>query len=90
MVDKAIIFKNKIKEMEKNGKRKTAFSGQSTGSNTWPRFPQSKPFFRNLSMARPPMHGQRPPFHMKRPSFQAQRLNFQMQTPQPQAHRASV
>jgi hypothetical protein len=27
MVDKAIIVKNKIKEMEKNGKRKTSFSG---------------------------------------------------------------
>jgi hypothetical protein len=26
MVDKAIIVKNKIKEMEKNGKRKAAFS----------------------------------------------------------------
>jgi translation initiation factor RLI1 len=27
MVDKAIIVENKIKEMEKNGKRKTSFSG---------------------------------------------------------------
>jgi predicted PolB exonuclease-like 3'-5' exonuclease len=34
MVDKAIIVKNKIKEMEKNGKRKTSFSGQLSGSNT--------------------------------------------------------
>jgi hypothetical protein len=34
MVDKAIIVENKIKEMEKNGKRKTSFLGQSSGSNT--------------------------------------------------------
>jgi hypothetical protein len=27
MVNKAIIIENKIKEMEKNGKRKTSFSG---------------------------------------------------------------
>jgi hypothetical protein len=27
MVDKAIIVENKIKEMERNGKRKTSFSG---------------------------------------------------------------
>jgi hypothetical protein len=37
MVDKAIIVKNMIKEMEKNGKRKAAFSWQSLGSNTRPR-----------------------------------------------------
>jgi hypothetical protein len=34
MVDKAIIIENKIKEMEKNSKRKTSFLGQSSGSNT--------------------------------------------------------
>jgi hypothetical protein len=39
MVDKAIIVENKIKEMDKNGKRKTSFSGQSLGSNTRPRLP---------------------------------------------------
>jgi hypothetical protein len=44
MVDKAIIIKNKIKEMEKNGKRKMSFPGQSLGSNTRPRLPQSGPF----------------------------------------------
>jgi translation initiation factor RLI1 len=65
MVNKAIIIKNKIKEMEKNGKRKTLFSRQSSGSNTQPRFPRSGPFFRNPSMVRPSMHGQRPPFHMQ-------------------------
>jgi hypothetical protein len=39
MVNKAVIVKNKIKEMEKNGKMKTSFSGQSSGSNTQPRLP---------------------------------------------------
>jgi hypothetical protein len=57
MVDKAIIVENKIKEMEKNGKRKMSFPGQSTGSNTRPRLPQPRPFFRSLNMVHPPMHG---------------------------------
>jgi hypothetical protein len=38
MVDKAIIIENKIKEMEKDGKRKVSFSRQSSGSNVRPRF----------------------------------------------------
>jgi hypothetical protein len=36
MVNKAIVIENKIKEMEKNGKRKVPFSGQSSGSNVRP------------------------------------------------------
>jgi hypothetical protein len=47
IIDKVIIVENKIKEMKKNGKRKTSFSGQSSGSNTRPCLPQSGPFFRN-------------------------------------------
>jgi hypothetical protein len=86
MVDKAIIVENKIKEMDKNGKRKTLFSGQSSGSNTRPHLPQSGPFFKNLSMVHQSMHGQRPPFHKQRPNFQAQRPNLHMQKPQPQPH----
>jgi hypothetical protein len=62
MVDKAIIVENKIKEMEKNGKRKMSFLGRSSGSNNMPHLPQSGPFFINPSMVHPPMHGQRPPF----------------------------
>jgi hypothetical protein len=31
MVDKAIVIENKIKEMEKDGKRKVSFSRQSSG-----------------------------------------------------------
>jgi hypothetical protein len=57
MVDKAIIIESKIKEMEKNGKRKASFSGQSLGSNTRPHFPQSVPFFRDPRMVHPSMHG---------------------------------
>jgi hypothetical protein len=65
MVNKAIIVKNKMKEMEKNGKRKTSFLGQYSRSNTQPRLPQSGPLFRNPSMVHPMMHGQHPPFHMQ-------------------------
>jgi hypothetical protein len=38
VVDKAIVIENKIKEMEKDGKRKVLFHGQSSGSNVRPRF----------------------------------------------------
>jgi hypothetical protein len=38
MVDKAIVIENKIREMEKDGKRKVSFSGQSSGINVRPRF----------------------------------------------------
>jgi hypothetical protein len=62
MVDKDIIVKNKIKEMEKNDKRKMSLLGHSSGSNTRPRLRQSVPFFKNPSMVHPPMHRQRPPF----------------------------
>jgi hypothetical protein len=38
--DYAIVVENKIREMEKDGKRKVPFSGQSSGSNVRPRFSQ--------------------------------------------------
>jgi hypothetical protein len=38
MVDKAVVIENKIKEMEKDGKRKVSFSRQSSKSNVRPRF----------------------------------------------------
>jgi hypothetical protein len=38
MVDKAIVIENKIREMEKDGKRKVPFSRQSSGSNVRPHF----------------------------------------------------
>jgi hypothetical protein len=37
MVDKAIIVENKLKEMERHGKQKMSFQGQSSGGNTRPR-----------------------------------------------------
>jgi hypothetical protein len=37
-VDKAIVIENKIKEIEKDGKRKVSFHGQPSGSNVRPRF----------------------------------------------------
>jgi hypothetical protein len=62
MVDKAIIVENKLKEMERYGKRKMSFEGQSSGGNTRPHLPQPGPFFRAPQMIRPLMQGQRPPF----------------------------
>jgi hypothetical protein len=38
IVDKAIIIESKLKEMEKDGKRKMPFPGQSSGSKVRPRF----------------------------------------------------
>jgi hypothetical protein len=38
MIDKAIVIESKLKEMEKDGKRKIPFPEQSSGSNVWPRF----------------------------------------------------
>jgi hypothetical protein len=37
-VDKAIVIESKLKEMEKDGKRKVPFPGQSSRSNIRPRF----------------------------------------------------
>jgi hypothetical protein len=38
VVDKAIVIENKIKEMEKDGKRKVSFHGQPSRSNVKPCF----------------------------------------------------
>jgi hypothetical protein len=46
MVNKAIVVENKIREMEKDGKRKVPFSRQSSGSNVRPRFSQPNQFFK--------------------------------------------
>jgi hypothetical protein len=40
MVGMAIVIESKLKEMEKVGKRKMSFPGQSSGSNVRPRFSQ--------------------------------------------------
>jgi hypothetical protein len=46
MVDKASVVENKNREIEKDGKRKVPFSGQSSGSNVRPRFSQPNQFFK--------------------------------------------
>jgi hypothetical protein len=73
MVDKAIVIENKIKEMEKDGKRKVSFSRQSSESNVRPRFSQPNQFFKAPQMKRPLMPAQvpRPQFLTQRPNFQA-------------------
>jgi hypothetical protein len=55
MVDKAVVIENKIKEMEKDGKRKMSFHGQPSGSNVRPRFSQPNQFFKPPQMNRPQM-----------------------------------
>jgi hypothetical protein len=40
MIDKAIVIESKLKEMEKDGKRKMPFPGQSSESNVRPHFSQ--------------------------------------------------
>jgi hypothetical protein len=55
MVHKAIIIENKIREMEKDGKRKVSFSGQSSGSNVRPCFTQPNQFYKPPQMNQPPM-----------------------------------
>jgi hypothetical protein len=47
VVDKAIVIENKIKEMEKDGKRNVSFHGQPSGSNVKPRFMQPNQFFKS-------------------------------------------
>jgi hypothetical protein len=80
MVDKAIVIESKIREIEKDGKRKVSFSGQSSRSNVRPRFSQLNQFFKPLQMNRPlmPVQVPRSQFPTQRPNFQAQCLSFQM------------
>jgi hypothetical protein len=71
MIDKAIIIESKLKEMEKDGKRKMPFLGQSSRSNIRPRFSQPNKFFKPPQMNRTqiPMQIQRPQFQMQRPQY---------------------
>jgi hypothetical protein len=52
MVDKAIVVESKLKEMEKDVKRKMPFPGQSSGRNIRPRFSQPNLFFKPPQMNR--------------------------------------
>jgi hypothetical protein len=60
VVDKAIVIENKIKEMEKDSKRKVSFHGQPSGSNVRPCFSQPNQFFKSPQMNRPQMPVQVP------------------------------
>jgi hypothetical protein len=64
MVDKVIVIENKIKEMEKDGKRKVSFNGQSSGTNVRPHFLQTNQFFKP-----PQMNQMQMPMQMQRPQF---------------------
>jgi hypothetical protein len=64
IVDKAIVVENKIREMEKDGKRKVPFSGQSYGSNVRHHFSQPNQFFNPPQMNHTQMLMQ-----MQRPQF---------------------
>jgi hypothetical protein len=62
LVDKGIIIKNKLKEMEKDGKRKMVFLGQHSRSNTRPHFAQPNQFIKALFLSRATMQVPRPQF----------------------------
>jgi hypothetical protein len=76
MVDKAIVIESKLKEMEKNGKRKMSFPEQSCGSNVRPRSSQPNQFFKPSQI---PMQMQRPQFRMHQPQYQMQRPSAPLQ-----------
>jgi hypothetical protein len=92
VVDKSVVIENKIKEMEKDGKRKVSFHGPPSGGNVIPRFSQPNQFFKSPQMNWPPMPVQVPcpQFLTQRQNFHAQRLSFQMHRPQQQPPRPSV
>jgi hypothetical protein len=50
IIDKAIVIESKLKELERDGKRKMPFPEQSFGSKFRPRFSQPNPFFKPLQM----------------------------------------
>jgi hypothetical protein len=86
VVDKAVVIENKIKKMEKDGKRKVSFHGQPSRSNVRPHFSQPNQFFKSPQMNRPQMPVQvpRPQFLTQRPNFQVPCPSLQMQRPQQQ------
>jgi hypothetical protein len=65
MVNKAIIVENKLKEIERNVKRKVPYEGQSSGRNTRTHLLQPGPFFRASQMMRSLMQGQHHAFLMQ-------------------------
>jgi hypothetical protein len=85
MVDKAIVVENKITEMEKDGKRKVTFSGQSSGSNVRPRFSQPNQFFKPPQMNRTQMTMQ-----MQRPQYPMLKSNAPLQRAPQQPNRQGI
>jgi hypothetical protein len=81
VVDKAIIIENKIKEMEKDGKRKVSFHGQPSGSKVRPRFSQPNQFFKppQMNQTQMLMQMQYPQFQMQWPQYQMQRPSAPLQ-----------
>jgi hypothetical protein len=92
MVDKAIVIENKIREMEKNGKRKVSFSGPSSGSNVRPRFTQPNQFFKppQMNHTQMPMQMQRPQFQMQWPQYQMPKPNAPLQRTSQQPNRQGI
>ena len=92
MVDKAIVVKNKIREMEKDGKRKVSFSGQSSGSNVRPRFSWPNQFFKPLQMnhTQMPMQMQHPQFQMQQPQYPMPKPNALLQRAPQQPNRQGI
>jgi hypothetical protein len=80
-VNKIIVVENKIREMEKDGKRKVPFSGQSSRSNVRARFSQPNQFFKPPQMNRTqmPMQMQRPQFHLQWPQYHMLKPNAPLQ-----------
>jgi hypothetical protein len=76
IVDKAIVVENKIREMDKDGKRKVPFSRPSSGSNVRPHFTQPNQFFKS-----PQMNCTQMLMQMQHPQFQMQRPQYQMPKP---------
>jgi hypothetical protein len=76
LVDKAIIIKNKLKEMEKDGKYKMVFLGQHYGTNTRPHFSQPSQFVRTLLPSHAPVQVPHPQLQNQHSQFPLQHPNF--------------
>ena len=84
-------MENKQIQIEKEGKRKMAFSGQTSQGQPRPRMVQSPmPYFRPSFAARPPGQASRPQFQAQRPNFQMSRPNAPTQRPNSQAPQATA
>jgi hypothetical protein len=92
VADKAIVVENKIREMEKDGKRKVPFSRQSSRSNVRSRFSQPLQFFKppQMNHTQMPMQMQRPQFQMQWPQYQMPKPSAPLQRPSQQPNNQGV